>query len=356
MPRTIVLLSDGTGNSSAKLFRTNVWRLYEALDLSTGDQIAFYDDGVGSSAFVPLALLGGAFGFGLKRNVLNLYALLCEHYTPGDRIFAFGFSRGAFTIRVLVGLVAHQGIIRQDARPSDLPRLAAWAYRAYRKSYRQTGRLVAGLRLVRDGLFSARDWIMRKPAYASVSRHALPDGGFTFVGVFDTVDAYGVPIDEIADGLDRWVWPLKLPTRTLSNIVGKACHALALDDERQSFHPVLWDEQHEAQDARHLDDERLSQVWFAGMHSNVGGGYPGDALSYVPFTWIVGETQRLGLRFVPDQLARWLPMATPIGHISDSRRGVGAYYRYHPRHLRRLTDGQLRDAPWQAARLVSRIR
>jgi uncharacterized protein (DUF2235 family) len=98
MPKNIVLLSDGTGNSAAKLFKTNVWRIYESLDLTDPHvQVACYDDGVGTSAVLPLQLLGGALGFGLKRNLLRLYRFLCEHYEPGDRIYAFGFSRGAFT-------------------------------------------------------------------------------------------------------------------------------------------------------------------------------------------------------------------------------------------------------------------
>ena len=70
MGRKIILLSDGTGNSAAKVWRTNVWRTFEALDLAGSDQVAFYDDGVGTSSFKPLAILGGAFGFGLKRNVI----------------------------------------------------------------------------------------------------------------------------------------------------------------------------------------------------------------------------------------------------------------------------------------------
>ena len=99
MARKIILLSDGTGNSAAKVWRTNVWRMFESLDLSGSDQIAFYDDGVGTSSFKPLAILGGGFGWGLKRNVLDLYKFLCRNYQSNDdEIFAFGFSRGAFTI------------------------------------------------------------------------------------------------------------------------------------------------------------------------------------------------------------------------------------------------------------------
>src|SRR5580700_90473 len=95
--KRIILLSDGTGNSAAKVWRTNVWRIFEALDLTKADQVAFYDDGVGTSSFLPLAMLGGAFGIGLKRNILDLYKFACRNYRDGDEILAFGFSRGAFT-------------------------------------------------------------------------------------------------------------------------------------------------------------------------------------------------------------------------------------------------------------------
>ena len=115
MGRKIVLLSDGTGNSAAKVWRTNVWRTFEGLDLSGSDQVAFYDDGVGTSSFKPLAVLGGAFGFGLKRNVIDIYKFACRNWRDeSDEIFGFGFSRGAFTIRVVMGLILNQGLIAAD--------------------------------------------------------------------------------------------------------------------------------------------------------------------------------------------------------------------------------------------------
>src|SRR6266705_701328 len=113
MRRRIVLLSDGTGNSSANFWRTNVWRTFSALDLTNDAQVACYDDGVGTSSFKPLAMLGGALGIGLRSNVINLYKFACRNYrAQGDEIFGFGFSRGAFTIRGTIGLILDQGLIR----------------------------------------------------------------------------------------------------------------------------------------------------------------------------------------------------------------------------------------------------
>ncbi len=112
MHRKIILLSDGTGNSSAKVWRTNVWRVFESLDLAPSDQVAFYDDGVGTSSFKPVAIIGGVFGYGLKRNVIALYKFACRNYrSADDEIYGFGFSRGAFTIRILIWLILDQGLV-----------------------------------------------------------------------------------------------------------------------------------------------------------------------------------------------------------------------------------------------------
>src|ERR1700680_3383502 len=126
MAKRIIVLSDGTGNSAAKVWRTNVWRSFEALELSGSNQVAFYDDGVGTSSFKPLAILGGAFGIGLRRNVISLYKFACRNYrATGDEIYAFGFSRGAFTIRVVIGLIIDQGLIPTDnISETELDRLA----------------------------------------------------------------------------------------------------------------------------------------------------------------------------------------------------------------------------------------
>ena len=116
-----------------------MWRIYEALDLTTSEQIACYDDGVGTSSFKPLAILGGVFGWGLKRNVIDLYKFVCRNYSSGeDEIFGFGFSRGAFTMRIVVGLILNQGLISRHTPSGDpvteanLDRMARAGYRSYR--------------------------------------------------------------------------------------------------------------------------------------------------------------------------------------------------------------------------------
>lgn len=363
-PRNLIVLSDGTGNSAAKLFRTNIWRIYEALDLNCDDQVAYYDDGVGTASFMPLAVLGGAFGFGLKRNVLDLYIFLCRNYravdgyqydpvnpSPDDaalhdKIFAFGFSRGAFTARVVASLVANEGLIHRAATDAELTRLAKWAYRSYRAKRYRTHVVVRVFRALRDRVLRAFE--LTKPAYDPTKNRRVP---VDFLGVFDTVAAYGLPIDELTRGWDRWIWPMTPRDHSLNEHVRFARHAVAIDDERQTFFPLLWDEdsdreRQKSRQYRHPAD-RIAQVWFAGMHSNIGGGYADDALALGPLCWMASEAASHGLRFqlglrpskgaIPDS---WVERAAPCAPMSDSRSGVGAYYRYHPRPIARLCGFQ----------------
>jgi uncharacterized protein (DUF2235 family) len=300
-PKSIVLFSDGTGNSSAQLFKTNVWRMYEAVDLGPGppdkrDQISYYDDGVGTSGFRPLAILGGAFGWGLKRNVLDIYRYACRNYREGDQLFGFGFSRGAFTMRLVIALIGSQGLVTSTSE-SELDRKSKLAYRAFRTAFlpRRLQWPTKLYRAARDGLGRAIDRVRgRKPYDPDDNRR--PE--IRFVGVWDTVSAYGGPIAEITRAIDNWLFPLSMPDYELSNQVRCARHALALDDERDAFHPLLWDEVREQEmfDRGEIEADRLQQVWFTGMHADVGGGYPDESLSYVSLLWMMEEAENAGLR------------------------------------------------------------
>ena len=342
--KSIFLFADGTGNSSAKLFKTNVWRMYEAIDFGLDSpgkyvQIGYYDNGVGTSNFKPLALLGGIFGIGLQDNVLRLYAFLCRNYQPGDRIYVFGFSRGAFTIRLLVGLVASQGILK----PGDDAALSLQvrdAYRAFRRAFvphRWLGRVLVAIgRAVRDGLVKAKRAISRQHPDPETGRI---DAEIEFVGVWDTVAAYGGPSVEFTRGIDDWIYPLSMPEYGLPANVKKARHALSLDDERDAFWPLLWDEVIETKLVENgkVSAGRLKQVWFSGVHSDVGGGYPDESLSYIPFLWMMDELDD-DVDFIDSFVQRARDLANPYGPIHDSRSGLAAYYRYQPRKIAAFTD------------------
>jgi Uncharacterized alpha/beta hydrolase domain (DUF2235) len=332
MGKRIILLSDGTGNAASKVWRSNVWRIFESLDLTGKKQVAFYDDGVGTSSFKPLAILGGVFGYGLKRNVLDIYKFLCANYeSPDDEIYGFGFSRGAFTIRVVIGLVLDQGLVHGDT-DAEFYKNAKLAYRAYRGNlFHTVWRIETPFRWLRDAVLR-----LLGVRYDPTRNRKIEN--IKFLGLWDTVAAYGLPIDEMARGVSKWLFPLELPNRHFNPAIEQACHALSLDDERTTFHPVLWNE-------KDVPPGRLHQVWFAGVHSNVGGGYPDDSLAHIPLYWIMQRAAVAGLKFKtatsdkpeeradPDMVVfqKWL--RDKDGRLYDSRNGLSGYYRYGPRKI-----------------------
>jgi Uncharacterized alpha/beta hydrolase domain (DUF2235) len=338
MSTNIILLSDGTGNSAAKLHKTNVWRVYRALDLSTDDQVAEYDDGVGTSSLRPLALIGGGFGLGLARNVRHLYAFLSRNYRDsGQKVFAFGFSRGAYTIRMLIGLVRNQGLIERELPEQPFQREVLRRWDAFRRER---------FRILKS-----------KPSPQTARREVEKRGRvpeFEFVGLWDTVGAYGLPFEEIQHAIDLYIYPFSFSDRSLSSIVKCAYHALSLDDERRTFHPILWDESDPG------DRKRIQQVWFPGVHSNVGGGYPKDGLAYVSLEWMVTKAKTLGLRFLDTHLTEITQQADAHDQIYNSRAGLGGYYRYMPRPVTTLghdtLNGVTIDRPKVHESAFARIR
>ncbi|MGM4896758.1 DUF2235 domain-containing protein [Tardiphaga sp. 839_C3_N1_4] len=373
MPKNIVLLSDGTGNSSAKVFKTNVWRLYQLLELRDPTaQVAYYDDGVGTSSFKAFAVLGGVFGFGLKRNVIDIYSFCCRNYEEGDRIYCFGFSRGAFTIRIVTGMIVRQGLVPYNNDESELARAAADEYRLYRRRFNTTGGLVTPLRNLRDRFVGWGRKLLRQPVHGPTPK---PVDSVHFVGLWDTVDAYGGPIEEMTRAIDYWIWPLSMPDRFMNAKVHKACHALALEDERDAFRPVIWDQRyvrghdvvngrkktewlfdinyhapsetgraletppHLRNDLAPIDRERISQVWFTGVHADIGGGYPQDGLSFVTLDWMIDRATAYDMKVLPLQ-RRLLadPQVNFTDKLNNSREGVASYYRYKPRNLKDLAE------------------
>jgi len=355
MPKNIAICSDGTGNTAIKGRGTNVFKLYEAVDFeghrtdqTKVRQIGFYDDGVGTSRLKPLAALGGAFGIGLGRNVRQLYADLARAYEPGDRIFLFGFSRGAFTVRTLSGLIAACGIV--DRRPprcrsdDELRRRVYQAYKAYRDRYRTwlMQRVRGPASDKPQSVINVREhWAVQHLGGrgADVKPWQVP---IAFIGVWDTVDAVGFPLPWVADLWNETFYRFKFPDHVLGPTVERARHALAIDDERQTFHPLLWDEKPKEAQAK-PDPERIKQVWFSGAHSNVGGGYPKQGMSVVSLAWMMDEaerpqlmpdgTQRPGLRFSPGDRQLYHERQNVYDKLYDSRAGTSFFYRYLPRDI-----------------------
>ncbi|MFL6725669.1 MAG: DUF2235 domain-containing protein [Sphingomicrobium sp.] len=383
--KNILLFSDGTGNSSGKLFKTNVWRTYEAVDLGLTKpaqpvQIAYYDNGVGTSKIKAVAWIAGIFGFGLQRNVRAIYQYVCRNYEPGDRIYCFGFSRGAYTIRLVAGILATHGIATYrneqelKARTRDVIRayqsknvpnfvpLVTNANRSLRTDLVALKRALIGphyatgdqgksdaSRLSKAGRWLGTRLVALDHALIGPRDVIQTDFGpvpISFIGVWDTVAAYGGPSVEITRAIDNFIYPLTMTDQSLSPQVQVARHALCLDDERDAFHPLLWDEWAWAEHARetHPDDPdaqrefeaRMKQVWFAGVHSDVGGGYPDESLSYVSLAWMMEEATCHGVRFMFDARRRVRRVSNSLGPIHNSRGGFASYYRYQPRRIEGL--------------------
>ena len=340
MPKNIIICSDGTGNTAIKNRGTNVFKIFEAIDLNghrsnpyLDPQVAFYDDGVGTETFLPLKLLGGAFGFGLAKNVRNLYMDLVRVYDPGDantpadRIYLFGFSRGAFTVRTLAGLIAKCGVLDRDKlRTTDALRATVRrAYSTYRQSYRTLlgsilNRILVGLRLRRPDADAMAEF---KRANSIPSEVRI-----RFIGVWDTVDAVGGPF-HTSDVINAVFHRFKFPDRILSDKVDQAVHALSIDEARAAFGPVLWE-------AR----PNVEQVWFAGVHSNVGGGYPKQGMSLVTLDWIMQKAHQNGLRILSDDRKNYWEHDNVDDKLYDSRAGLGVFYRWKPRNMQRLWTDQ----------------
>lgn len=328
--KNIILCSDGTGNRANKGRGTNVFKLFEAVDLHGHEhdgsvrQVTFYDDGVGSQKFKLFKILGGAFGWGLSRNVRQLYTELVRVYEPGDRIYLFGFSRGAFTVRTLGGLIVGCGIIdRHDIETEDkFQRAVSEAYRAYRYRY------AAWLQRLFRNPKKAKE---RRAAHREeVKVHPIPNSEeeklIRFIGVWDTVGAVGLPFDEATKFINTVIYRFSFPDHKLSKLVEQACHALAIDDERRTFHPNLWEH-------REDDHDRIDQVWFPGVHSNVGGGYPKQGISLVSLDWMMHQAERAGLRFHASVRKEYCDHQNINDKLHDSRAGGGFFYRYQPRDI-----------------------
>jgi uncharacterized protein (DUF2235 family) len=339
----VVILSDGTGNSQSSPFKTNVWRIYENLSLND-DQIAKYDDGVGSAANIFSRYLGGAFGFGLKRNVIDLYIFLCHHYQEDRNLYFFGFSRGAFTIRLLIDLIAKKGLLTcpYSVDKYELLRRATKQFDDYR--FESVSTKAPPLFRLLGHLRRALSVIGGSDATTTIRIRQVEK--ITFVGLWDTVDAYIIPLQSLRNFIDRWIYPVSFRTNKLSEKVTIARHALALDDTRATFHPILWEEEFivpadaSPADIKTKPRQQILQLWFAGAHADVGGGYADDRLAHVPLHWMMQESAAQGIRFDAGAMQRVERYSWPMAAIHDSRRGAGVYYRYKPRIAKRSHDGE----------------
>ncbi len=363
--KNIVLCSDGTGNSGGKGYETNVWRLFRSLDLNGHiwdptlcEQLAYHDDGVGARDNPIHKLWGQATGWGLTENIQQLYLFLVNNYDPGDRIYIFGFSRGAYTARSLAGLIAMCGVL--DRRKYEVDQLEVLSRKAIAILRSAFVRGVSEM-MLSEAVLRTHTENVRQAAVEFRLNHAVPIAGsgscetpIEFVGVWDTVDAYGFPSDTVADWVHFLVYPYKFPDTKLSPLVRHGRQAIAIDDERRTFHPVLWD-------ADPAAPERIRQVWFAGVHANVGGGYPKQGLAMISLDWMMSEAEVAhdgtpGLRFIAEAREAVRRTANPYDKLYNSRTGLALAYGYDPRDLKAMATAHGIAKPAVHESVIRRIR
>ncbi|MFI1363352.1 DUF2235 domain-containing protein [Streptomyces griseochromogenes] len=291
MPRAIVVCLDGTGNQVGASHPTNVVRLMEMLDADDpARQLVYYDPGVGTmssaTAHGPVGhrfsrLCGLAFGSGMRTNLAEAYTYLMGHWQPGDQVYVFGFSRGAYTARALVGMLNKPGLMRPGSENLVPYAVAKYAFNHdIDESEREVARFSHTFcrRTENEPLWED----VKRNDPRQVSHHALP---VTYLGVWDTVKAAGL----LRLGNLRWPYTHELPNAS------RIRHAVSLDETRRPYHEFLVKPRPAPRQGT------AEEVWFAGVHSDVGGTFAhaegAPLLSAIPLKWIIdGVTEDLVFR------------------------------------------------------------
>jgi uncharacterized protein (DUF2235 family) len=311
MARKLVVCCDGTWNTPRT--QTNIFRTYHFLRERLGNPaemtqkngvtscggragdgtevLLFYDQGVGTDWFSRI--VGGAAGVGLSDNVRDAYNFLGQNYTPGSEIYIFGFSRGAYTARSLCGFIKAAGLLQKPTMKD--------VWRAYMDMYATAARIVA-----RPQGWSpdrVRGWLVEKAGDAvgrlggdDVSRLPRHAGvKIRFIGVYDTVGALGVPLSGATSVNEPIVG---FHDTTLGDMVEHAVQALAVNEKRGPYVPTLWTQ---SADAAALVGQTVLQVWFPGVHSDIGGGYGDKGIGDYTWDFMMRQAARRGLVIDPNQ-------------------------------------------------------
>jgi len=315
--KRLIVCCDGTWNNPEQEENgisapTNVVKLYNALADEDADgvkQLKYYHPGVGGEeSGIVDQILGGALGVGIGRHISSAYHWLANYYEEGDEIYLYGFSRGAFTARSLGGMLS-KGLL--DLREVNSDESWRRVKKAYKVGYRKN-------------LKSLDEWV--EPSWRFFNNKGKTP--IHFIGVWDTVGSLGVPDDlEILNFFDdkkKW----QFHDTNLGDNVTTARHAMAMDEVRSSFSITRWKNASECADAK--------EVWFPGVHSDVGGGYSHCELSYGALKWMIDESASKGLAFreVVDELIN----ENPIGVMHNSYRGIFSKMRSRPRNIPQVSE------------------
>ncbi len=295
--KNLIVCADGTWDKATDKYPSNVERLHTAVAPTSEDgteQRTYYHPGVGTKFWERLR--GGTFGYGLGRNVRDCYRFLVENYEDGDNLYIFGFSRGAFTARSLAGFIRNAGILTEV----------------------NADRIDDGYNLYRDkegpdsdtALAFRRDyaWTVQTP--------------IKFIGVWDTVGALGVP--NVGLPWVNWInRRYQFHDTQLSSRVRYACPALSIDEARRPFAPTLWLPKPD------VPDQRVEQMWFAGVHTDIGGGYADGQLADITWHWMTDRARAAGLGL--SEARTPLDQAWALGTLHNSRTGI---YKIVPPYIR----------------------
>ncbi|MFN0075818.1 MAG: DUF2235 domain-containing protein [Prosthecobacter sp.] len=308
MSKNIIICIDGTNNEFRE-DNTNVVKLFQCLDLKPGVQDAYYTTGVGTFTATPTLtrparvfqkVMGLAFGLGLTRSIQECYQFLMDHYEEGDRIFLFGFSRGAYAARALAGLIHRCGLLRPEHSNMISSAIHFYKHRAAKT-------------LVDE--------------FTKTFSRPCP---IHFLGVWDTVSSVG------------WVWnPVVLSYTRENPSVITVRHAVAIDERRAFFRQNRWERS---------NDQDVKEVWFAGVHSDIGGGYEKEksGLALLPLEWMLLEARDKGLTIDSNKAAKILSVPCSADPKADMHNSMTSawriaefwpkwtYYAGLKRHLPRL--------------------
>ncbi len=339
--KRIVICCDGTWNTPDKKENntycdTNVVKIAEAVKDESEDsikQLTYYHPGIGTSGSLLLRVFDGLTGTGISKNILNAYRFLILNFEIGDELYLIGFSRGAFTVRSLAGLIRNSGILQ----PKMID-LIGRAYKLY-KSRRPTTHP------------DEKEALLFRKTYAVAD--IIP---IKFIGVWDTVGALGNPllINTVFSKISFSILGNQFHDTDLSSHVAYAYQALAIDEKRLTFQPTLWKKQEGS------SNQVLEQEWFVGVHSNVGGGYYSKELSDIALNWMVKKLRDCSLDLkeidshpqpygklmeswkFPYTIIQWFPSYHTIRKYSNSKEHLNNSVlmrydnnelHYHPRNL-----------------------
>lgn len=339
--KSLVVLCDGTWNELTDVNRpvTNVVKLAEILNAKRTDgaeQVVYYDDGVGVGSDAVASniesVVGGAFGAGLLRNIEEAYRFIIFNYSPGDDIYIFGFSRGAFTARSLAGMLNKIGIIRhtQAHRIYD-------AFQHYKSKRRKSDSVI---RRFRQDLGYGEVYVDADDyPDTHIQMQAL---SIRYMGIWDTVGSMGLPKFGRVD-------PDTLPAKyrfhdlSLSPFVKSARHAIGLNEDRKAFLATRWD------NLKLLgSSEAYQQLWFPGDHGSIGGGGDITGLSDEALDWVAAGAEGAGLSINRAEWALEPDFMAPLGNYSEKLRKtlrngfasrlVGLFMDNLPKQKRTISD------------------